>query len=368
MKAAVTDRPGVVTVAERPEPPAPAPGETILRIEAVGICGSDLHLYRGDLGESHHGLLPRVQGHEVSAVVEVPDPAGPAPGCAELAVGDRVVVWPVVGCGRCRMCAGGRANVCRDLAIIGVHRDGALQELVAVPTANVVAAPGLAASEAVLAEPASISVHAVERGRVRAGERIVVLGAGPIGATAALAAAARGADVVVVDPVGSRRDRLAANGFEVTDPGAADLAEVLAGRHGSDGPHVVIDTTGRADVLATAIEVVGHGGRIVVVGLTAESAPLGPGALPLKELDVLGVSCCHRAELAAALDLLRDHRTFASTLVSHVLALDEVGDAFEMLDRSPHEVSKVLVDLRDDASGAAAATTTTSVAATGVPT
>ena len=179
------------------------PARRSLRVETVGICGSDLHLYRDELGDSHVGLLPRIMGHEFSAVVEQIDPAG-----SDFQPGDRVAMWPMLPCGRCHTCRDGRPNVCADLRIIGVHDDGALQERFVVPTANLVATPDLSARQASLIEPVAVSVHAINRGRVDTGEHVVVLGAGPIGAAAALAAVDRGADVLVLDPVATRRELL----------------------------------------------------------------------------------------------------------------------------------------------------------------
>ena len=340
MRAAVTQGLGSVLLEDRPGPGGPAAGETVVRVEAVGICGSDLHLLHGDLGATHEGLLPRVQGHEFSAVVEVADPAGGGP-----AAGSRVAVWPVLACGECRPCRDGRVNVCRRLALIGVHRDGALQELLTVPTASAVPTPTLTAAQAALVEPVSIGVHAAARARVAPGETVVVFGAGPIGVATALAARDRGGDVLVVDPVESRRELLGRAGFAVVWAEGDGLAEAVAAHGGPDGPDVVADTTGRAALLPTVLGLAGHGGRVAVVGLTSATAPTSPGPIAFKELDVLGVSCCVRDEFAAAADLVARHTALADSLVSHVFALDEVAGALQLLDERPTEAFKVLVDV-----------------------
>jgi L-gulonate 5-dehydrogenase len=279
-------------------------------------------------------------GHEFSAVVEEIDPAG-----SNLQPGARVAMWPMLPCGHCHTCRDGRPNVCANLRIIGVHDDGALQERFVVPTVNLVATPHLSARQASLIEPVAVSVHAVNRGRVTAGEHVVVLGAGPIGAAAALASADRGADVLVLDPVAARRGLLDSWGFAADWVGDDALAARIAEHGGADGPHVVIDTTGRAAVLDTAISAVRHGGRVVAVGLTGESAPIHPGVLPLKELDVLGTSCCRLDEFAAAADLVLRHATTVETLVSHRLPLQQAAEAFRLLDERPHETVKVLIDV-----------------------
>jgi threonine dehydrogenase-like Zn-dependent dehydrogenase len=340
MRAAVTHGPGSVLIGDRPAPPPPSRGQTVLRVESVGICGSDLHLLHGDLGPSHDGLLPRVQGHEFSAVVATADPGGSSP-----AVGERVAVWPVLPCGRCRTCREGRVNVCRDLRLIGVHRDGALQELLTVPTASVVPTPTLTSAQTSLVEPVSIGVHAAARGRVAAGESVVVFGAGPIGVAAAIAARDRGGNVLVLDPMSARRDLLTAAGLHTAWGVGAALSDVVEQHAGPDGPHVVIDTTGHAPLLQTALDVAGHGGRIVVVGMTSASAPTSPGLLPIKELDILGVSCCLREEFAAAAGLVARHAQLIDSLVSHVFPLERAGEAFDLLHGRPQEAFKVLIQM-----------------------
>jgi threonine dehydrogenase-like Zn-dependent dehydrogenase len=226
-----------------------------------------------------------------------------------------------------------------------VHRDGALQELLAVPTASVVATPTLTSAQTALVEPMSIGVHAAARAAVAPGETVVVFGAGPIGVASALAARDRGGHVLVVDPVAARRELLGRDGFAVCWAEGADLAGAVAAHSGADGPDVVIDTTGRATLLATVLEVAGHGGRVAVVGLTAASAPTSPGPIPFKELDVLGVSCCLREDFSTAADLVARHTTLIDSLVSHVFPLDEVAAALRLLDERPAEAFKVLVDV-----------------------
>jgi L-gulonate 5-dehydrogenase len=336
MRAAVTVSPRAIDVVERSEPPPPPAGRTLLRVETVGICGSDLHIYTGAMRARHAKLYPRVQGHEFSAVVAVVDPAG-----SPFEVGDRVAVWPVTGCGRCRSCTAARPNVCSEIDLIGVHHDGGLQDLVLVDTANVVPVGDLDAAQTALVEPVSIAIHTVARAAVRPGEQVLVFGAGPIGFATAIAARDRGGRIRLVDPVASRRDLVGRAGFEADAPDAPTLGSLGGGA----GPHTIIDTTGRPDVLQTALDLAANGGRVVVVGLTGASAPVCSGTLPHKELDVLGVSCCVADEFVAAVELVRAHRGLFNTFVSHTFPLDEVSDAFELLEQDPETAFKALIDL-----------------------
>ena len=141
-----------------PVPGEPGPGEVVLRPEVVGVCGSDVHLFHGDLGDD---VFPRIQGHEISAVV---DAVGP--GADNVRVGDRVAVWPVLACGECYPCSIGRENVCANIAIIGAHVDGALQERLRVPASQVFAVGDMSPAVTAFVEPTSIGVRTVVRARV----------------------------------------------------------------------------------------------------------------------------------------------------------------------------------------------------------
>jgi L-gulonate 5-dehydrogenase len=177
--------------------PVPADGMSLVRVTAVGLCGSDFHYFLGDIGtiDDPAALYPRIQGHEAAGtILEVGAdcPSG-------LVAGGRVALWPVASCGHCYACRIGRGNACANISLIGVHRDGALQQRLLVPAAQVFPVGDQDPALAALIEPVSIAVRAVVRGRVAAGDRVVVLGAGPIGQALALAATDRGASVLLVD-------------------------------------------------------------------------------------------------------------------------------------------------------------------------
>jgi threonine dehydrogenase-like Zn-dependent dehydrogenase len=323
-------------------PGAPAPGEVLLAPEAVGLCGSDFHYFLGDIGtiDDPAALYPRIQGHEASArIVEV---GADCP--AHLTSGMRVAVWPVSSCGTCYPCRIGRQNACVRISLTGVHADGALQELLVLPAAQVFPVGDQDPALAALVEPVSIAVRTVERGRVALGEHVVILGAGPIGQALALAATDRGASVLILDRLESRLARAASSG--------ADLLRVAEGEDfvaaarewsGGDGPEVVIEATGVPDLVQTAVALVSQAGRVVVVGLSNEHAPLRVGDLPLKEIDLLGVSCCGSGDFAAAVELVGRRRDAAAGLVTHEFALDEAPAAIVYAIEHPAEVMKAIV-------------------------
>jgi threonine dehydrogenase-like Zn-dependent dehydrogenase len=341
MRAAVTEGVGAMAVVDRDAPSEPGAGQVVVAPEAVGICGSDYHFFAGALSEAAGGSrFPRVQGHEVGArVVAV------GPECrADLRSGGRVALWPLRACGRCYPCSIGRPNTCDNFELIGIHVDGGLQEQLLVPESQVypiaVEDPGLAA----LAEPVSIAVRAVVRARVQAGERVVVLGAGPIGQCICLVARERGAEVLVVDLQKSRLGLSRSMGADtmVWTSGA----EVVSFAHrwgGEGGPPVAIDATGAPAAVRAMVDMVASAGRAVQVGMSGEEVTLRIGSLTEKELDLLGVSCCGADEFGEAVAVVQRNPGVLAGLISHRFGLERAPEALRFAMDNPTEVMKVVI-------------------------
>lgn len=343
MRAAVTESKATIRLADVPEPGSPGPGEVLVRPEAVGLCGSDFHYFTGDLGAVEASrLFPRIQGHEAAGIL---DEVGPD--CPDaLVAGQRVAIWPLVACGDCYPCRIGRHNVCANINLVGVHRDGALQDHVRLPAAQVYPVGPQDAALAALVEPVSIAVQAVARGRVAAGEKVVVFGAGPIGQSIAVAAADKGASVLLLDRV---ERRLAFAGASGADTIAVESGEqaVAAAREwaGDGGPEAVFEATGVPDVVRLAVDLASNAGRVVVVGLSHTDAPLRVGDLAFKELDLLGVSCCDASGFADAVSLVARREEGLRGLVTHEFALEETHEAMIYAMEHPAEVMKAVVRL-----------------------
>lgn len=340
MLAAVTVGASAMEVKEVPEPGPPGHGQVLVRPEAVGLCGSDYHFFDGTLtAEAGGGSLPRIQGHEVGALVEAVGP-GCDPG---LEPGRRVALYPLSACGRCYPCRIGRPNACVNFELIGIHVDGGLQERLVLPGSQ--AFPiDVSSRVAALAEPASIAIRAVHRARVAEGERVVVLGGGPIGQTIAIAAQDRGAAVLVVDLVESRvalSRELGADAAPWTDAG--QVAERVAEWAGQDGPPVVFDATGAPSAVRAAVDMVAAGGRVAIVGMSGAEVSLRIGSFTEKELDVVGVCCCQPGEFADAVSLVERNAARLERLISHEFELARAPDALAYAMEHPTEVMKVVV-------------------------
>jgi threonine dehydrogenase-like Zn-dependent dehydrogenase len=341
MRAAVTEGVEAMALLERPEPADPGPGQVVLTPEAVGICGSDYHFFLGELSpEAGGSQFPRIQGHEIGATI-----AAIGPDCAPgLVVGQRVAVWPLRACGQCYPCSVGRPNTCDFFELIGIHTDGGLQERLAVPAEQVYPIKADDPAVAALAEPVSIAVRAVNRAGVIPGERVVVLGAGPIGQCICVVARERGAEVLVVDLQDSR---LALS----RDMGARTLVwtsrdEVVASARewaAPAGPPVAIDATGAPVAVRAMVDMVASAGRAVQVGMSGEEVVLRLGSLTEKELDVLGVSCCGANEFGEAVAVVERNTPLLAPLISHRFALDQAPEAIRFAIDNPTDVMKVVI-------------------------
>jgi 2-desacetyl-2-hydroxyethyl bacteriochlorophyllide A dehydrogenase len=324
-----------------PRPAALGPGEALVRSVLVGICGSDVHAAAG-----HHPFidLPYRPGHEVVGAIEQV-----GPGVDGLAPGDRVVLEPNLYCGHCRQCRDGRYNICRELAVFGCQTPGAMTDAFVVRADRLHRVPDeMTDRTAALVEPLATPMHAVRRARVGPGDKVAVLGAGPIGLLVVAAARAAGAGGVVVTDLLPGKLRLAAAlGADATLP-ADDLRLPERAAAALGGPaDVVFDCVARESSMAQAVELVDKGGTIVVVGI-----PAGPTAIPLhqvqdREISVIGSLMYLRDDFAAAIELLRSGAVPADDLITAVFPLEEVAQAFAAA-ADPHQV-KVLVSVTPEA-------------------
>jgi threonine dehydrogenase-like Zn-dependent dehydrogenase len=309
MRAAAWNGHGSLDVEERPTP-EPRSGWVRVRVFGTGICGTDLHFFRGSFAPPA-GLVP---GHEVAGVVEA---AGDG---LEIDVGTPVAIEPLVGCGECRECASGHVNLCTRRTLFGVTTRGGMAEYMTVPKASAWPLPaGLAAADGVLAEPAAVCVRGLRLAEIAPGARVAIIGAGSIGLLCIAAAQAAGAtDVQCAARHEFQRERAAALGATTLD---------------DDDFDVVVDTVGgHSDALRESMARARPGGTVVVLGIYDDLVAVSAYDLSLKELRIVGSNCYSHVgghqDFAAALDLLVDRRDDLRPLVTHEFALEHVNDAF----------------------------------------
>lgn len=341
----MTGRVAVLTAAEQFElkqsdPPTPAEGQVLVRVQECGICGSDLKMWSGT-----HAFMrpPIVMGHEIIGVV-----AANANGTG-LAPGTPVTLFPPVGCGHCLHCRSGHEQLCESMEFFGGQRLGGLADYVLVPETHVFEVPATIAPELrVLIEPLSVAVHGVERGAPVRGERCAVIGAGAIGLFTALVLRARGfADVVVAEPRDARRALVEEAGLHAFDPTGSDAAAEIRARTRPEGADVVFECVGSEATIATALEAARKGGRAVVVGNAPAHLQVDGLALQRGDRTLVGVLMYDRADFQTAMRLLADgllDGLECEALVARY-ELERVGDAFAAAKSGRLEALKAVISL-----------------------
>jgi (R,R)-butanediol dehydrogenase / meso-butanediol dehydrogenase / diacetyl reductase len=330
-------------------PPAPSAGQVLIAPVVCGICGTDVHEYvEGPMRttvEPHPvtgAAIPQILGHELSAtVVEVGSDV------SSVAPGDRVSVMPLVSCGMCALCRGGQEQLCDGRASVGLrHPWGGMAELALVNENQVVPMPdAMSWEQGALIEPAAVSWAAIQAGGVSPGHLVLVTGAGPIGALAALAGAAAGASVVVSEPDPARARHVASLGFDVLDPREVDVAQACRERSPS-GVDVAIECSGQEAALQAALGALRPGGRAVQAGLPTRPVTLDIAALMLRGLSLVGSVGYPLRSWPALITEVVSGRLPVERVVTGRVALEQaVRDGFEPL-VNPHDGAvKVLVEL-----------------------
>jgi len=338
MKQAVMTAPGRIefrTVA----PPSPGPGEVLLRVKRIGICGSDVHVYHG---RHPYTSYPVIQGHEFSAVVEA---AGT--GVTSFRPGQTVTAMPQIVCGDCPPCRRGDYHICDHLRVLGFQADGAAQELFVIPADKLIRLPeSFTLEQGALVEPAAVAVHAVARAGDLTGRNVVVLGAGPIGNLTAQAARAAGAEVLIVDLSGHRLDVARRCGIEhISDAGAEVLSDAAERVFGQAGFGVAFECAGAEAAVAAAIENIGKGGTIVVVAVFGEKPAVDLGLVQDRELMLVGTLMYKAEDYQAAIAAIAAGRIATDPLVSKHFDFADYAQAYRYIDRAGEEVMKVFIDL-----------------------
>ncbi len=346
MKAAYIVAPHEVEIrdVQRPEP---GPGEALIEVEAVGVCGSDLHAYEGT---QPFFKYPQIGGHEVVGTVvelvdseqtpEIPRRLQPRP----PVVGERVVLDPSMPCGECFPCRTGRYNCCVNMRVLGVHAPGAFAEYYVAPVGCLHGiSDDLSADAAVMVEPLSIGVQASNRARVTTEETVLIIGAGTIGLSVLQVCVTRGARCAVSDLSPGRLELAESLGaVAAINPGDGDTAEQLGAIFGESGPTVVIEAVGRPQTVVQALEVVAASGRVVILGLCKDDICIPGSIMVRKELDFLG-SRLHGGTIPKAVELVESGEVQPERLVTHHMPLEDLERAFEAMIDQPDATLKVIL-------------------------
>ena len=337
MRALAIDAPGVAHVVDRPEPAA-GDDEVVIRVARVGLCGTDLSSF---LGKNPLVSYPRVIGHEIAGVIE-----SIGPGVFEWAPGTRVAVNPYKNCGTCPACRAHRPNACRNNQTLGVQRDGALTERIALPWQTLLTGEGLDRRELALVEPLAVGFHAVARGRVAEGDVVAVIGTGAVGLGAVAGAVRAGGTVIAVDVDDAKLTMARRSGAtHVVNSRTGSLHDRLQELTGGEGPDVVIEAVGLPETFLAAVAEVATAGRVVYIGYAKSPVSFDTTQFVRKELDILGARNATADDFRAVLALLRGKSFPVADAVTCAVTMDEAADALRGWDANPALVTRIHVDL-----------------------
>ncbi|MEY3821613.1 MAG: zinc-binding alcohol dehydrogenase family protein [Bacteroidota bacterium] len=303
------------------EMPASAEGETLLKIERVGICGTDLHAFEGTQPYFNY---PRILGHELAATIVQTKAVG-------FTAGDKVTMIPYMHCGNCIACKSGKNNCCVNMCVFGVHIDGGMREFVAVPDHALIKSEGLSLDELALIEPLSIGAHAVKRAAVTKGEFVLIIGAGPIGLGIAQFAKIAGAQVIVVDVNDDRLQFCTTNvGIEhAINPLKQDVMVSLNQITSNNMPTVVIDATGNLDAINNAFQYLAHGGRYVLVGLQKGNISFSHPEFHKREATLMSSRNADVSDFMHVMDCIKNGLVQPANYITHKVTFSEVATQFE---------------------------------------
>ncbi|HEX2475288.1 MAG TPA: zinc-binding alcohol dehydrogenase family protein [Lacipirellulaceae bacterium] len=338
MKAFVINSPGVTSIRDIPEP-APAEDDVLLRVRAVGFCGTDLSSFRG---VNPLVSYPRIPGHELGCTIEAIGSAVPC----EFRIGQDVLVHPYKPCGRCTACLERRPNCCRDNETLGVQREGGMTEFIAVPWQTIYTSDTLSLREMALVEPLTIGYHAVQRGRVKPADTVAVLGSGAIGLGVVAAAANEGASVIAID-VDDRKLTLAqkVGARHTINSASADLHNELLKLTDGQGPHVIIEAVGLPQTFRTAVDEACFAGRVVYIGYAKKPVEYDTRYIVQRELDIMGSRNALADDFRAVIAFLERGTFPVDEVVTHVVPLAEAGEVLAAWSASPADFTKIHVEI-----------------------
>ncbi len=336
MKAIEITQAGEMKVVER-EMPQVGNGDVLLKLKYVGFCGSDLSTY---LGRNPLVQYPRIPGHEISAVIEqtgetVPD---------SFKIGQQVTVVPYTNCGQCTSCKQKRFNACRYNQTLGVQRDGAMAEYIAVPWQKVLVDEELSDVQLALVEPMTVGFHAIDNGKVTDLDTVLVFGCGMIGSGAIVRAKLRGATVIAVDIDDAKLEIAQKLGAAyIINSKTQNLHEELERITNGNGPNVVIEAAGNPITYKAAIDEVAFAGRVVCIGYAGNEVAFSTKLWVQKELEIMGSRNANPSDFDAVMKFLKHSDLDESLFVSRTVDPEEAPAAMQSWSEAPGKVMKILV-------------------------
>ena len=337
MKAIVIVKPGQVEIRDLPEPEL-KPGEALIRPLFGGICGSDLNSFRGS---NAYMSYPRVPGHEFSAeIVEIGENA------QGFKAGDIVTANPYFNCGHCYSCGHGLVNACMSNQTMGVQREGGFAELVAMPIERLINGEGLEPKILALIEPFCIGYHGIQRAGVKAGDNVLVVGAGTIGVLAAIAAKSRGAKVWICDVAPKKLEYAMRFGLDgkILNSSPEEFAKAWKEVTDNNGFDVTVECVGLPSTLQNCLDAACFGGRVAVIGVGKHNIDLDFTIIQKKELNIYGSRNAMTKDFKELIDVVKDQGLKLDDVITNIYKFNDAAQAFADFDKNAGSMLKVMIE------------------------
>jgi L-iditol 2-dehydrogenase len=338
MRQAIMTSPGKIEFQDVDEP-KPGKGQVLIRVQRIGVCGSDVHVWHG---KHPYTSYPVVQGHEFSAVVEEV-----GEGVTNIEIGTKVTATPQIVCGECGPCKRGDYHICDELKVEGFQAPGVAQDLFVTDADKIVPLPdSFSFEQGALVEPVSIGVHTVNRVGDIAGKNVAVLGAGPIGNLVGQVAQAQGANVLITDISDYRLGIATKCGMNHTsNPREESLKEASERVFGSSGFDTAFECVGIEPTMTEVIETIQKGGTIVVVGVFAEKPRVDLGFVQDRELNLIGTLMYQYKDYQKAVEFIDNDKVKTEPLYSKHFPFSSYAEAYDFIDAQRDKTMKVFIDL-----------------------
>ncbi|QNF32976.1 zinc-binding alcohol dehydrogenase family protein [Adhaeribacter swui] len=337
MKTLVCTAPGFLEYTTG-QKPVLTPGNAIIKIKRIGVCGTDLHAFEGT---QPYFEYPRILGHELAGeLVEIEEET-------DFRIGEAVTFIPYFNCGTCIACRQGKPNCCTTLKVCGVHAHGGMVEYLSVPKSHLVHGEGLSFDELALIEPLAIGAHGIRRAAVQSGEFVLIIGAGPIGLGTMEFARIAGAQVIAMD-VNENRLQFCKNQLQISytinaqnQDVTAQLSEITNG----DMPTVVIDATGNLKAINNAFQYLAHGGRYVLIGLQKGDISFSHPEFHKRETTLMSSRNATRQDFEHVISSLKQGLVNPATYITHRVLFSEVKTEFQNWLNPANGVIKAIIEL-----------------------
>jgi 2-desacetyl-2-hydroxyethyl bacteriochlorophyllide A dehydrogenase len=320
MQQWICNEPGTLSLQEAEMPSRP-PGFSLLRVSNIGICGTDIHAFAGN---QPFFSYPRILGHELAVEIVESD---------TFATGELATIIPYFNCTSCGACAAGKPNCCESLQVLGVHIDGGMREYIVVEDRYILPGKGLTAEELALVEPLSIAAHGLRRAALKKGEKVLVMGAGPIGLFTILLAKIQGASVEVAEPNSFRLQ------FCVENLGVSEASATAYS--------TVIDATGNLHAIESGFAKMSHGGKYVLIGLQKQSISFSHPEFHKREATLMSSRNATIEDFEYVMNLFRDKKIQAAPFISHRFSKNQVPGIFTKINEPTEQVIKSMIILAE---------------------